>query len=905
MRKTMKVMLACLAAGPLIVQAVVDDPIAYWNFEAAGGVLANRAAPNAFLDASVLMGQPAAGIAGGASGLAGDALVLDGASAIRLPYHRDSLGTSFTIALWYWQSTNDTRQCLFQSRDNYSVVFEAAATNRKDVFCSYIAQTVAGSNAVPLQTWCHLAQVFSTSGGMVSLAVYTNGTLSYTSGGVSANAMFETFPVRGIHVGATRSVTLDGGRCFKGMVDDLALWGRALSATDVAELYQRGLAGQPLDIAAPAPSTIPLGGTQRAFALRVGEGVPPGALYNGWLTETVPATNYAYQALDTAGETREPVGSALPDTARHVAGPFDAVKITNMNWRIPMGAAGSPFRQLTATSNFTAEAWFRTTEKNNGVIFGNYTGTRNGVMNLQLEYTGGVTDETNVRFYINKTQDLADRTSFPCYPKSALGINVNNGAWHHLAGVRDGTNLIVYVDGRECGRMATTVGTFELAGSDYYIGDDWRDASHLNWKFDGEIGTSRLWTRTLGTNEIAALAAYGVPGSGAIAQNGLLAEYAPYKPFDAVRSGGTSWYQFELTPRLRQLTLTNFTCEVVYRTTKTGSGILMGNYTGTLGGPILNLELGNNNNGVRMILGNGINADFVRLQPSNLPVNTRDGAWHRLAGLRRDGKLLLFLDGQKLDEMNDPLAPYTLAYTYMGIGRDFRGGANNDDIFLNGDIARARLWNRALTDGELAASAADDDAAPMDGLVARYAPEPLPHSLRDAGFADGRFLRTCTTGTNTVSLTFTGLPRHHKVSLGLLLAQIGALEPDRNGDHFAIRLDGAEIMSAGLGPGQPGLGAQVAYLRLNGADADVQLLRDTLTLGGEDMFISGAENANWNEHVYDLSRLDAFQNIPHTAGTLTLELTGVHNVAPEDESFGVDNIRLDIPAPPGTLISVR
>lgn len=111
--------------GRANAEVVINDPLAYWSFSDVSTSLSNLVTSGLHHDASVLKGEPVSGLLDDASGIVGNAMVLDGASGIRLPYHQDNLGTSFTISLWYWRQTNNTRQCASQSRDNWTVSYEA------------------------------------------------------------------------------------------------------------------------------------------------------------------------------------------------------------------------------------------------------------------------------------------------------------------------------------------------------------------------------------------------------------------------------------------------------------------------------------------------------------------------------------------------------------------------------------------------------------------------------------------------------------------------------------------------------------------------------------------------------------------------------------------------------------
>ncbi len=484
-------------------QAGIDDPVAYWNFEDADCAFSNLVTSSSFHDATVLFGQPAVGVADGAAGIVGNALILDGTSALRLPYHHDNLGRSFTIALWYWQQTQDTRQCLFQSRDNYTISYETTDGNR-DSFDCHVGQAWAGNVKTGLQTWIHVAHTFSTVGDTVTLTVYSNGVQVVTKSGVAADTMFDLYGVRGLHVGAYRSATeAAGGRCFKGMIDELALWDRALSAAEVQAVYARGAGGEALAFTPKALPSITLAPGQLAYRMRVDAGRPDGMFWNGWLSSGGTAS------LGGVWETARaevPVGGTMPDTAGHDEGPFDAEKLAQARWRIPM-AADSALKRL-PQGDFTLEAWFRTTSTGPNVLFGTYPGTGGGAVNLQLEGANRA-----MLYWSTNTATTSERVQV--LPPTEL--RGRDGNWHHLAGVRCDTNAYLYMDGVLIGSNTWTHGTFDLGGNNLYIGQDGRQ----NWGlFDGEIGTARVWTRALSAEEVAGVAANCVPGFGVVARDG-------------------------------------------------------------------------------------------------------------------------------------------------------------------------------------------------------------------------------------------------------------------------------------------------------------------------------------------------------------------------------------------------
>ncbi|HPB11739.1 MAG TPA: hypothetical protein PLT74_10800, partial [Kiritimatiellia bacterium] len=188
------------------------------------------------------------------------------------------------------------------------------------------------------------------------------------------------------------------------------------------------------------------------------------------------------------------------------------------------------------------------------------------------------------------------------------------------------------------------------------------------------------------------------------------------------------------------------------------------------------------------------------------------------------------------------------------------------------------------------------------GLLAQYRPM-LTNSLVTAGFPNRLFLRSFTTRTNSATLVFANLPRHDKIGLGMLLAQLDQMEPVTGGDRFVIRADGTEVLSVGLGPNQ-GAEPQVSTLSVLGVPTDVGVIKNTLTCG-DDLFFCGTAWNDYRDHVYDLALLEPLQSIPHSADTLVIELLGVHDAPPENEGFGIDRFELTVYPRRGTMFFLR
>lgn len=185
-----------------------------------------------------------------------------------------------------------------------------------------------------------------------------------------------------------------------------------------------------------------------------------------------------------------------------------------------------------------------------------------------------------------------------------------------------------------------------------------------------------------------------------------------------------------LAPALAKVTEGEFSIETWFRTTDAGRNILLGNYSGGYHGA-LNLEL-HTANRVRIYVQpvNGATVD-LNVSAETLGIDTRDGKWHHLAGVRRQGQIYLYLDGQLAGQEADRAGQYELRGSTYFIGRDSRTGSTT----LNGDLCQARLWRRGLSQEELT-SVVSGDAIFTGGLLAEYASPATRGRLPEGLYAD-------------------------------------------------------------------------------------------------------------------------------------------------------------------------
>jgi hypothetical protein len=145
---------------------------------------------------------------------------------------------------------------------------------------------------------------------------------------------------------------------------------------------------------------------------------------------------------------------------------------------------------LTGTGNLTLAAWVKIDP---GSALATVIQQREaGASGHQGQYVLNVNASGTVNFFIyNNSVYQFDLTT---------GGTVNDGQWHHLAAVREGTAGRIYIDGVQA---ASGVGTLQaLVSHPVAIGYDHRDN---NKRFDGLIDDVRIYERALNTAEIDAL----------------------------------------------------------------------------------------------------------------------------------------------------------------------------------------------------------------------------------------------------------------------------------------------------------------------------------------------------------------------------------------------------------------
>jgi len=162
--------------------------------------------------------------------------------ALLVPIGNRDLGSSFTIAAWHALTPSGgsvARPFVFEASDNHNVSWGIGSG---DSYTAYVTQASAlGGGILARGVWHHVAHVFQVGPDFkqITLRLYINGQLAGTRTGAPNSMRFSA-----LHFGKHRGSAFD--RAWDGMLDEVAIWSRALTANEVRAIYQMGVEGVPV-----------------------------------------------------------------------------------------------------------------------------------------------------------------------------------------------------------------------------------------------------------------------------------------------------------------------------------------------------------------------------------------------------------------------------------------------------------------------------------------------------------------------------------------------------------------------------------------------------------------------------------------------------------------------------------
>ncbi len=351
---------------------------------------------------------------------------------------------------------------------------------------------VSGTHTLIPNTWYHL--LFVRDGN--NIQGYLNGVLEFSGtvawpGGANPGDKV-TFGGRADYFGP---VPGNGDLTFAGRVDEAAAWNRALSAQEAAQLYQSALPTYVATVLRDGPTAywrlnetagdnlardMTLNGRHQTL----GTGLAPAVTRSGSPPDQGPQRS----ALARIGL---PLGG-FGDVNYAPTIPIGRTGYTDDDYALVVHSGASAV--IVPDSTYTVEAWVRpsntTTYGPVGYVFHrrDFDGTSGFGDALGMGGTYPTGAPAGALFYFDGTTSTWDATPTILVPNQ----------WYHVAYVREGSNVRVYLDGElELTATAPVSGVFDQ-GTWVFGGR----SDHNGLKWPGNIDEVAIYGRALSQNEI-------------------------------------------------------------------------------------------------------------------------------------------------------------------------------------------------------------------------------------------------------------------------------------------------------------------------------------------------------------------------------------------------------------------
>ena len=209
---------------------VTDGLVGWWKLDEGSGVSA--------VDSG---GSNTGGLSGGptwVAGKRGEAVSFDGVDDLIGWGSYTTESTTYTVAVWYKSDSNGATQIIFSRGDSDLCFYNPAFRTSADGLTLTVAESgcagagIIGNYSIAIGVWNHIVLTRSTN----TAILYLNGQLQTTD---NAQPVVGTGAGR-IRAGAQFSTATGNGFFAKGTIDDVRIYNRALTQTEIKAIYMSG-----------------------------------------------------------------------------------------------------------------------------------------------------------------------------------------------------------------------------------------------------------------------------------------------------------------------------------------------------------------------------------------------------------------------------------------------------------------------------------------------------------------------------------------------------------------------------------------------------------------------------------------------------------------------------------------
>ncbi len=419
--------------------------LGYWSFNEATGTVATDFSGRGNIGTLNTFSAPASASSGWGNGRFGGGLVFDGSSNyvdIGNPASLRPTSNIFTISAWVKPGNIGAGNGYIVSKENATVdYFLRQQGTSGAVRCSFEGVNAGDAPAGTLINgeWAFIVCVFDGS----TNTIYKNG-VSVLSGA----AVTTTFSDNGDSVNIGRKA--DGTGFMTGTIDEVRVYNRALTSSEVSNLYQSGL--------------IKMNSSDNNFIKN--------GLVGYWTFDGKDTTDKIY---DVAGGNNGYLAVGATTSAKTMGKQGQALSFNGTDREIDIADNAS----LNLDTSFTISAWIKRQGTSWSPI---YDASASFGWVFQISDTNKITlTETAVNDYMGTS-------------------NVQNGVWQHVVVVKNGngaSNTTFYLNGVADGTASSD--TIITPSGIKKIGYD------NSFFFNGSIDDVRLYNRALSASEVKSL----------------------------------------------------------------------------------------------------------------------------------------------------------------------------------------------------------------------------------------------------------------------------------------------------------------------------------------------------------------------------------------------------------------
>ncbi len=396
--------------------------------------------------------------------------------------------TTRTVTAWIKPTTSgennygriaDKTQWLFYTCDNSFI--GCSSTNNKLAFAQNFSTTNATwrtVNNITLGTWQHVAVTYDASSSSNDPIFYINGVPAGTYEYQAPVGTFLTDAADSLCVGNSSTST----RSFDGTLDEVRVYNRVLSASEIQSLYALG-----------DPEKV-----NSSVSTPQGAGRLDSGLAGYWTLDDGSGTNATDASTNgnTGTLTNGPTwATGQIGGAATFDGSNDYITIPDTNvveFNYDKDFSLAVWTKIPSTQNDTSAV------DNDIVSKWNNSGGYPYALRVYNQTYGTAADRGKVRIA------RYDGTNNPTATSTKT---INDDAWHHIVATKAGSVLTIYVDGMANATATDTTTTTTTNATAVELG---RRASATNY-FTGSLDEFRLYNRALSADEVSRLYALSTP----------------------------------------------------------------------------------------------------------------------------------------------------------------------------------------------------------------------------------------------------------------------------------------------------------------------------------------------------------------------------------------------------------